>query len=204
MDGDIDLDPEITRLIVAVREGDRQAIDRLFSIVYEDLRKIAHHQVRGTATPTLDTTALVHEVYLKIVHRSRISPTDRLHLIATASRAMRQIGVDYARASQAAKRGGGRAASLDEAREVIDSPELHIASRAAEIIALDAALDQLNRLDERLGSVVEMRFFGGFSIEEISEAMAVSPRTIKRRWRTARAFLYNELCGPGGSVGWTE
>jgi RNA polymerase sigma factor (TIGR02999 family) len=189
----------ITELLAAVRTGDREAADRLFEAVYEDLRHVAHRQLsprRGSGT--LNTTALVHEAYLKLVDRSRISPQDRKHFFATAARAMRQIVVDYARTSLAAKRGGGwRRLGSEHLESALEEGGFQVQDAASEILGVDRALTRLKELDERLGQVVEMRFFGGLSVEQVAEVLGVSPRTVKRDWRTARAFLFRELEGSG-------
>lgn len=178
---------DITALLAAFREGDRDALDRLLPMVYGELRDRAHNQLaRRRPGDTLSTTALVHEAYLKLVGSSSQSYADRVHFFAVASKAMRQILVDYARRGAAAKRDGGLAVSLDA--DLLADPE-----RAKELVALDEALAQLERLDERLAKTVELRFFGGLSVEEAAEALAVSPRTIKRDWRKARAFLFQAI-----------
>jgi RNA polymerase sigma factor (TIGR02999 family) len=185
----------ITQLLAAVRRGDRSATDRLFSIVYQDLRQLAHRKRSGRQPAhTLNTTALVHEVYLKMVDRSRVRPEDRQHFFATAARAMRQILIDYARTRRAAKRGGDdRRVSTRRSEDVVDAAKARASDRWAEILDVDSALGRLSRLNERLTRVVELRFFAGFSIEESAEILDVSPRTVKRDWQTARAFLYREL-----------
>ena len=189
----------ITELLAAVRDGDREATDRLFAAVYEDLRHVAHRQLSPrSGGRTLNTTALVHEAYLKLVVRSRISPQDRKHFFATAARAMRQIVVDYARTSMAGKRGGGRRRIGGEQLEsALQQEGLHVEDAASEILDIDHALTRLRELDERLGQVGEMRFFGGLSVEQVAEVLDVSPRTVKRDWRAARAFLFHELSGSG-------
>ena len=193
----MDSDPDITQLLAQVRGGDRDAMDRIFQVVYQDLRSIAHRQLlAGGPSQTLNTTALVHESYLKLAQGAPISPDDRSHFLATASRAMRQISIDYARRSQAAKRGGPiKPLSIDDTGAFLESPEIRIAECADEIVALDEALTRLSRLDPRMGQIVELRFFGGLEIDEVSDVIDASPRTVKRLWRTARAFLYQELQG---------
>ena len=183
-------DGDITGLLAAFRDGDRGALDRLFPIVYKELRERAHRQLAGRRSgDTLSTTALVHEAYLKLTGSAHQTYEDRIHFFAVASRAMRQILVDYARRHAAAKRGSGdRPLSLDP--EAVPGP-----GRAEELLELDEALARLERLDERLGRVVELRFFGGLSVEEVGDAMGVSPRTVKRDWRKARAFLYQTIRG---------
>ncbi len=189
---------EVTQLLAAARAGDRDAMDRVFSILYADLREIASRQVSNhSSSHTLSTTALVHETYLKLVDRSRISPADRRHFLATAARAMRQLLVDYARGSRAQKRGGDAVRVSDtEACDLLDAAEIRIDERAGEILAVHEALARLDLLSARLGRVVELRFFGGLSIEETAELLGVSLRTVNRDWRTARAFLYSQLQGP--------
>ena len=178
-------DGDITALLTALQNGDRSAMDRLLALVYDDLRMRAHGQIaRARPGDTLSTTALVHEAYLKLAGSSQ-SYQNRAHFFAVASRAMRQILVDYARRNLAAKR-NGHPISLD--------PELISSSvRGDELIALDAALEELEQVDERLARTVELRFFGGLSVEETAELMEVAPRTVKRDWRKARAFLYRAM-----------
>jgi RNA polymerase sigma factor (TIGR02999 family) len=178
---------DITGLLAALRDGDRTALDRLFPLVYQELHARAHHQLaRRRPGDTLSTTALVHEAYLKLTDSAHQTYEDRVHFFAVASRAMRQILVDYARRMTAAKRGGGLAVSLDP-------DQLGDPGRAEELVALDEALTRLEGLDERLARTVEMRFFGGLSVEEAADALGVSPRTVKRDWRKARAFLYEAI-----------
>jgi RNA polymerase sigma factor (TIGR02999 family) len=178
---------EITAVLTALREGDRTAMDRLVPLVYRELRERAHRQLaRRSPGDTLSTTALVHEAYLKLVDSEHQSYQNRVHFFAVASRAMRQILVDQARHHAAGKRNGGRAISLDD--ECFAAPD-----REEELIALDEALTQLETLDERLARIVELRFFGGLSVEETAEVSGISPRTVKRDWRKARAFLFRAM-----------
>ncbi len=178
----------ITRLLVSISEGDRHALNRLFPIVYAELRTLAHRQLaRIRPGDTLQTTALVHEAYLKLLGAASPVWHDRRHFFAVASRAMRQISVDYARSQAAQKRGGDAPLlSLDEQR-------LPVSDRAHELVALDLALTELESLSERPAKVVELRFFGGLSVEETAAVMEVSERTVKREWRKARAFLFDAL-----------
>ena len=186
---------DITQLLIAVRSGEAGAVDQLFAAVYQDLRQIAHRQLlRRGHEPTLNTTALVHETYLKLVDRARISPEDRQHFFATAARAMRHIIVDYARMRRAAKRGGGSAGTIIPT-DVLDERTLDVEARADELIALDRALSRLSAIDGRLAKVVELRFFGGFPVDDVAELTGSSPRTVKRDWQMARAFLFRELKG---------
>lgn len=184
------MDPhgEVTRLLETLRNGDRGAIDELFPLVYRELHALAHRQL-GHRRPgqTLNSTALVHEAYLKLVGQSEGRWQDRQHFFAVAATAMRHIIVDYARHRRALKRGGNAQPTLlDEERVAIDD-------KAEEILALDDALGHLAALDERLARTVELRFFGGLSIEETAEVMDLSARTVKRDWRKARAFLYQMI-----------
>ena len=177
----------ITALLQAAGNGDRAAVDQVFGLVYRDLRQIARRQRRGGSSDTLDTTALVHESYLKLSRNSRWSIVDRSHFFALAARAMRQILIDHARHHARDRRGGGvRALSLDETVIAVEE-------RASELIALDAALVKLEALDEPLARLVEWRFFAGLSLEEIANLTSLSTRTLKRHWQSARAFLYQEI-----------
>jgi RNA polymerase sigma factor (TIGR02999 family) len=181
-------DHEITRLIGKMREGDGPALDRLMSIVYEELRRIAHRQLRHQRDGhTLNTTALVHEAYLKLVDQTCVACADRAHFFGIAARAMRQILVDHARKLATVKRGGRwRRVSFEE--EVLGTEE-----RAEIMLLLDEALSRLTSLDERLGRVVECRFFGGMTEEEVATALGLSDRTVRRDWLKARLWLYAEL-----------
>lgn len=182
---------EITQLLVDLRGGNRAALDQLFDLVYRDLHERAsRHLNQHASSPTLDTTALVHETYLKLADASSLELEDRRHFFAVAARAMRQIAVDHARKSMAQKRGGGAwNVSLDDAGLAAAAPE----KPGADLVALDRALSDLAELDERLARTVELRYFAGLSVEETAELMGVSERTVKRDWRKARAFLYDAL-----------
>jgi RNA polymerase sigma factor (TIGR02999 family) len=182
---------DITTLLAALRDGDRGALDRLFPLVYRELRERAHQQLgRRSGGETLSATALVNEAYLKLAGSNHASYNDRVHFFAVASRAMRQILLDHARQAATAKRGG---AVVD-----LDPDELADPGRADELIALDEALGNLERLDERLARMVELRFFGGLSVEETADLLGVSPRTVKRDWRKARAFLHSTMRDTSG------
>jgi RNA polymerase sigma factor (TIGR02999 family) len=185
---------EITALLRAVDAGDREAWDRLFEHVYGDLRRIARSQLRSAPrAETLDTTALVHEAYLKLSTGAQWSTRDRFHFFALTGQAMRQVLVDHARRRTRQKRGGGQfALSL----EGIDLP---VVERAEEMVALDVALVKLEQSDPDLARLVEQRYFAGLSIEEIAALREVSGRTVKRHWRLARAWLFREM----GAQGWT-
>lgn len=182
---------EITRLLGAWRSGDASAIERLIPLVYDELRWRAHAQLRRAhADLAFSTTELVHEAYLRLVHPGDPAWESRDHFFAVAAKAMRSILVDFARRAHALKRGAGiRPLTLDDA-------QIHVAEQAAEILDLDAALEQLTALDPRLATIVELRFFGGLSVEEVARMNGVSERTIKRDWRKARTLLYQFLA-PG-------
>lgn len=179
---------EVTLLLAAARAGDRAAYDRVYEVVYRELRRIAHGQLGGGRRDvTLSTTALVHETYLKLLPHAEARLADRQHFFALAARAMRQILVDAARRRKAGKRGAG------EMRLDVAELDLPVAIRAAEFVALDEALARLEQLDEPLARFVELRFFGGLSVAELAELLAVSERTVGRDWRRAKAFLQLEL-----------
>ena len=188
---------EITRLLVDWKRGDRGAANRLFPLVYDELVVLAHRQLgRGGREHSLETTSLVHEAYVKLVDQNQADMNDRNHFFSVACKTMRHILVDHARARTAQKRGGGGVpAVLDE--NPADPRTWAAGTRAVEVIAVDTALTKLEALDRRLAEIVEMRFFGGLSVEETAEALEVSPRTVKRDWQKARAFLLLELdAGP--------
>lgn len=179
---------EITKLLESYAEGDRAALDELLPLVYDELRRIAHGRLRGErADHTLNTTALVHEAYLKLVQLDRISWQNRAHFFAIASQAMRNILVDYAVKRKAQKRGGGRPkVSLDEV-------EVRTEARLDELLALHQALKQLETIDARQARIVEYRFFGGLSIDETAEVLGISPATVSRDWAMARAWMNRTL-----------
>ncbi len=181
----------VDQLLRELEAGDREAMTRLLPIVYAELHVMARRQLRRLRPgQTLNTTGLVHEAYLRLVGHADAGWKDRRHFVAVAATAMRQIVVDEARSKAAKKRGGGRhKVSLDPAR-------LPAAERAAELIDLDEALEQLSKVDARLSTVVELRFFTGLSVPETAEVLEVSPSTVKREWRTARALLYQMMCEP--------
>lgn len=186
---------EVTALLARIRDGDRSAMDELYPLVYDELRRRAHRQL-AVLRPgdTLGTTALVHETYLKLAAAASRSYLDRVHFLAVASRAMRQIVIDDARQKLAAKRGGGLAART---LGIGEGPPTGSDERAARLLALDDALERLAQLDERLARTVELRFFGDLSVEETATALGVSPRTVKRDWHKARAILHAALDDTG-------
>jgi RNA polymerase sigma factor (TIGR02999 family) len=176
---------EVTRLLEAAEAGDSGALDRLVPLVYEDLRRVAHRQLdREGGGHTLQTTALIHEAYLKLAGAGTVSATSRAHFLAIAARAMRQVLVDYARRRKAAKRGGGViSVTLGDEPQPADTS-------AEDLLALDEALEQL---DPRQRQVIECRFFGGMEEKDIAAALGVSERTVRRDWVKARAWLYQSL-----------
>jgi RNA polymerase sigma factor (TIGR02999 family) len=178
----------ITDFLLQARSGDREAIDRLFGVVYEELRRTAHHVLRHERPDhTLGTTGLVHEAYFKLVDQNRVEWLDRGHFFGIAARAMRQILVDHARRRGAAKRGGRvRLVALEEG-------EVPAEERAGALLAVDEALTRLAAHDSGLAQVVECRFFAGLTEEETAEATGASLRTVQRQWRRAKAWLYQEL-----------
>lgn len=180
---------EITRLLHAFREGDRSAFDRLFEVVYEELRRRARFQLRESGSSSLATTGLVHEAYLKLVATGDPDWESRRHFYRVAARAMRQIVIDRARRHRAAKRGGG-GARLD-----IDRLPIPIEDASEQLVALDAALTKLEIESPRAARVVELTWFTGLSVEEAAEVLETSPRTVKRMRQFARAFLHRELAG---------
>jgi RNA polymerase sigma factor (TIGR02999 family) len=178
-----------------VEAGDAAASARLFDLVYDELRKIARGALRRSpGSSTLETTALVHEAYLKLADPESWTVRDRYHFFALVSQAMRHILIDRARGRMRAKRGAGLAPLALDAFEKLDvaAPE-----RSDELLALDSALSKLERIDPELGRLVEWRFFGGLSVERIAEIQGISGRTVKRHWQTARAYLFRELAGEG-------
>jgi RNA polymerase sigma factor (TIGR02999 family) len=179
---------DVSQLLVAWNNGDRAALDQLMPLVYQELRHMARRQM-GRLQPgqTLQTTDLIHEAYERLVGQPDKQWQNRSHFFAVGAQAMRHILVDYARTRQAAKRGGGvRPVSLDERMFASDE-------RAAELVAVDAALTKLGTLHLRQSRVVEYRFFGGLTVEETAEALQVSPNTVLRDWRMAKAWLYQAL-----------
>ena len=181
---------DVTGLLIAVRDGDREAGDRLVQAVYEDLRKKAAAFLRRERPGhTLQPTALVHETYLRLVDQKRVVWQNRAHFLGVAAEMMRRILIDHARSRKAAKRGsGGTRVTLDEALAA-SGP------RDFDLIALDDALSELAALDPRQSRVVELRAFGGLSVEETAEVMEISPATVKRFWSFSRAWLARRMSG---------
>lgn len=179
----------VTGLLVAWSNGEGGARDRLIDAVYPELRLLARRYLRGERTEhSLSPTALVHEAYLKLIDQRRVQWQNRSHFFAIAANVMRRILVDHARAHGAAKRGAGMQAPLQDVTLGRDPYDV-------DLLALDAALERLAAIDERQSRLVELRFFGGLTIEEVAAALDVSPITVKRDWALARAWLYRELGG---------
>jgi RNA polymerase sigma factor (TIGR02999 family) len=183
---------QVTGLLIAWGAGDETAFEQLVPLVHAELRRLAHREMgRERAGHTLQTTALVNEAYLRLIGASRVQWQDRAHFFAMSARLMRRILVDHARSRKSLKRGAGtRKVSLDEALTVSPGP-------GADLVALDDALQALASVDARKCQVVELRYFGGLTVEECAEALRVSPDTITRDWRLAKAWLLRELSGGG-------
>ena len=178
---------QITDLLLQVREGSPDAMDRLFHAVYGELRRIASRQLRGERPGhSLSTTGLVHETYLKLADQTRVQWQDRAHFYRVASCAMRRILVDYARRYRAQRRGG-------ELQRISFDDQASAGERGETLLALDEALERLASLSQRLSQVVECRYFGGLTEEETAEALGVTTRTVQRDWAKARGWLYLEL-----------
>ena len=187
-------DHDTTQLIARVRAGDYEAVDQLFSLVYTELRELARaRRRRWDGEHTLNTTALVHEAYLRLVDQESPQWRDRAHFMALAGRAMRHILIDYARRRQARKRGGGgQRLSLHEIEEGLAGADPGEVTDEA-LLALDVSLERLAKESQRQSRIVECRFFGGMTIEETAEALGISPATVKRGWSAAQAWLYRDL-----------
>ena len=178
----------ITALLERWSQGDSGAGEQLYVVVYDELRRLARaHLSRERDGHTLSTTALVHEVYLRLAGGPDLSLQNRRHFFGVASRSMRQILINYAKSRSRHKRGGGQAPSSQELAHLVPD------EKTEELLLLDRALDKLQSLNGRQSQVVEFRYFGGFSLEETAEALALSPATVKRDWTLARAWLYREM-----------
>lgn len=186
---------DISEALAALSRGAPEAMDRLMPLVYRELKRIAHRQLAAESSGhTLSTTAVVHEAYLRLAEQSAIQWQDEGQFFALAARAMRRVLIDYARQHQAARRGGpGRRAIALELLEHGDSPAISIPQRAESLLALDEALENLRRMDERLAQVVECRFFAGLTEAETARALHASQRTVSRDWQMARAWLHEAL-----------
>ena len=181
---------DATQLLARASRGEQAAVRDLAPVVYDELRALARHYLprdRAAGTATLQPTALVHEAFLRLIEQDTVDYKGRTHFLATAATAMRSVLVDHARARGAAKRGGGWCRiTLDEAAAFQPQSEVDLS-------VLDEALAKLARLKERAAKIVELRFFGGMSVEEVADHLGVSARTVKGDWRTARAWLRAEL-----------
>jgi RNA polymerase sigma factor (TIGR02999 family) len=179
---------EVTQLLIGWSEGDQEALDKLLPLVYQELKRMADRYLRRERSDhTLQATALVHEAYLKLIDQRSVHWQNRAHFFGIAAQAMRRILVDHARDRQANKRGGGGVKlSLDDELELSNK-------RASELIALDDALSTLAEMDPQKSRIVELRFFGGLSIEETAEVLGIGTATVIRQWRLAKAWLYGEI-----------
>ena len=188
------LPEEITQLLMHWSQGDKAALDQLVPLVYPELRRLARrHMDRENPAHTLQTSALINEAYLKLVDQKNVRWENRAHFFAVAAQVMRHILVDHARTRNYAKRGGGATKlPLDEAMALTEQ-------RAAQLICLDDALRDLATLDERKSRIIEFRFFGGLSMEETAEVMKISPSTVQREWRAAKAWLHHTMSKANGS-----
>jgi RNA polymerase sigma factor (TIGR02999 family) len=180
----------VTQLLVRWRAGDREALEALMPLVYDELRRLAHHYLRQERSDhTLQSTALVHEAYLRLAGQNPPQWQNRAHFFGIAAHLMRQILVEYARSRSTAKRGANAPRlALDEATAVAQQTEV-------DVVALDRALQELSEMDAQQGRIVELRFFAGLTIEDTSEVLGISPATVKRDWTTARAWLYRAMTG---------
>lgn len=184
--------PNVTELLLEWQQGDREALDRLTPLVYDELRRIAHRYVQMERNGhTLETTALVNEAYLRLVGGQKIDWQNRSHFFAVTAQVMRHILIDHARRRRYMKRGGEvQRVSLEEANAMTEV-------RAAELVALDEALDALAKLDPRKSRVVELRYFGGLNLEETADVLEISMMTVRRDWRAAKAWLYRRMRDEG-------
>ena len=178
----------ITELLIGWNQGDKGALDRLMPLVYDELRIVARHRLAAEdSRQTLESAALVNETYLRLVDQQRVEWRNRAHFFAISARMMRRILVDHARQRRAAKRGGDMPRlSLDQSLGLLERKDL-------DVVALDEALSNLSKLDPQQARVIELRFFGGLTIEETSEALHISPATVTRDWVTAKAWLFDQL-----------
>jgi RNA polymerase sigma factor (TIGR02999 family) len=179
---------DVTGLLIEWRNGNQEALNRLMPLVYSELHALAARQLRRERTEhTLQSTALVHEAYLRLIDQRRVEWQHRDHFFAVASQMIRRILVNYARSRTAAKRGGAQTTL------VLDEALASAGTREVDLEALDEALERLTQLDAQQGRIVELRFFGGLSIEATADFLAISPATVKRHWSVAKAWLFREL-----------
>ena len=186
---------DVTALLLQLKQGNHEAGEKLIPLVYEELKRLARSYMRRERPDhTLQTTALVHEAYLKLVRQHAVNWQGRSHFFGIAAQLMRRILIDHARGHLREKRGGVREVlPLDEA--LVFSPE-----HSEELVKLDEALERLAKLDARQSQIVELRFFGGLSVEETAEFLGISPKTVKRDWSVAKAWLYGELRQRDGDI----
>ncbi len=186
---------DVSQLLQGWCGGDRQALDALLPLVYKELRRLAHFQLRNERSGhTLQSAALVHEAYLRLIGISPPKWESRSHFFAIAAQLMRQILVDYARRHRSAKRGGSVCKlALDDAKAAVKEADV-------DVLALDDALQTLDKIDPRQSRVVELRFFAGLSLNEISEAMQIAPATVQRDWTAARAWLHREISRKSAAI----
>jgi RNA polymerase sigma-70 factor (ECF subfamily) len=185
---------QVTQLLLDWSDGDNEALNRLIPLVYQELKRMARYYMRRErGDHTLQTSALVNEAYIRLVDYRKMRWQDRAHFLAVAAQAMRRILVEHARARTRDKRGGeARKVSLDEASTLADG-------KAADMVALDDALNGLAEFDPRKSQIVELRYFGGLNIEETAEVIGVSQATVKREWSTAKIWLHREITSPPGT-----
>ena len=184
---------DVSELLRKWQSGDQEALQALVPLVYQELHRLAHHYLRGQRPDhTLQSTALVHEAYLRLARQNPAHFADRNHFFAVAALSMRQILVEYARSRRAAKRDGGYRLTLDDAVSLLKG-------RSVELVDLDEALKDLARLDPQQSQIVELRFFAGLSIEETAQVLSISPATVKRHWTTARVWLHREMSKVAGT-----
>ncbi|MCP9290393.1 MULTISPECIES: sigma-70 family RNA polymerase sigma factor [Gracilimonas] len=182
---------QVTQLLVRLKSGENEVYEKLYPLIYDELRGLAYrHMKHQRADHTLSKTELVHEAYLKMIDQTTINFSDKSHFLAIASKCMRQILIDHARKKHAQKR-GGKNKDLTYIDEIFSRQK----KKAKELIDIDDALNELEKLNERLAKVVEMRFFGEMTIEDTAEALNISKSTVKRDWMKARGWLYKELKG---------
>jgi RNA polymerase sigma factor (TIGR02999 family) len=188
--------PDITQLLLAWSNGDQTALNQLMPLVYQELHRLARHYMRREQVGhTLQTTAVIHEAYLRLVDQRKVRWQNRSHFYAICAQAMRRILVDHAKGQHRAKRGGGAAqVSLEEVANLAQD-------RATDLVAVDEMLQQLQVFDSRKSQVVELRFFGGLSVDETAEVLKIAPITVMREWKLAKAWLYRELNRKEGNQG---
>ena len=184
------LPPNVTQLLIGWGKGDKEALDELLPIVYDELRRqAARYLRRERAGHTLQTTALIHEAYLRLVDQKNVKWQNRAHFFGIAAQLMRRISVDHARTKKRAKRGGSDVwVSLNEATTVVKTQDL-------DVLEIDEALTRLTEIDKQQGKIVELRFFSGMTVDETAEVLGISTATVKRDWSMARAWLHREISG---------